>query len=1276
MRYLMLLSAALASLPAWAQEGFAYRPAGGDFEATEVGTFPPGWGRSGDKSVSWEVISENPHGGQHCLRAVSDGARAYISSPRTVVIPGRRYTYYVHLRSQPPGVQARLYLDAGRVEGRHRYWSADAVPGGGWREFELSLTIPEEPGFDEAQLTMRLDILSKGELCADDFVMEDTTDRLSRGEQAELERARERSAAKAEIIFYLLFDGAWQASEASGSPDPLEAEGLSFAPGLMGQAAVFADAPRLTYACAGNVRKDHGTVSLWFQSRWDQEQPAWAAWFSENPPNEPGGNRLWFWKYGSRVRFDVRDPWDHLLMTACPRFSPGEWHHLAATWDCERGSRLFIDGVAFYRMAHAGEARFTWPTVEHEFFMIGADPSRADSSIHGLIDEFKLYDDVLSPADIAAEFRRVMPVDLNLDESIFRAGEQPTLRIAARNRSDAAQSARVSWRLLGPDDQELDAGVSEAMNVPAGGRASFTVLCPALGPGEYRLDCTWQGEPPRFTSLHFYARHPRAARDVVDRAELDEGRLKLVAEVDCTADLTAERFAQWGESRVVTSGAGRYREADAKRWGRIAFRLQAAAVGSPHLLVVEYPDDKERIFDVLVNSKEYPITQDCWSGVICGRELANSGRMTDLPILLWPRETDFAVVLTTWEEGHPAAVSRIRLYEVQGELPRLKVTDFDADDPRRVGLYWEDPTINNCYGRTGPSSGVGAMPHFEATISRCLDQLAFSGQNLVTYPLTWYTGPLYPSLDVEMGKRGLAADRHPGDFVEFMLDAFAEEGVGLIGEIRTFVTHSLIGRSQTNMALVRAGEPTYNMIRDDGSLVTSTFHARDPVYNPLASEVRENYQALIDEILNRYGRHKAFLGINLIFHTAQPIWFGSIHSGYGDANCQRFAGETGIELPFDAKEPFRFRKRAKWILDNHREEWIAWRCRHVTDWILQLNERVRRFNPRLRLYCTIRLPQKPDHLARIEAGEATAEDYVREAGLDLPRARNVEGLVIDYLLNPCDGRWWKANARSMPEAWLKRDIDFDPTRLGFYANPGRQMVCFHNRYFESPIGRQEPIPGYWWGSFGWRAGANTPTREHFLEYYAQALNAFDAGLIASGGFTVGTVGHDREVERFARAFRALPNAYFQPHAASVEPLAVRHASLDGKGYFYLLNTSGAELEVRLALADAGEVHPLCPDTRLNVSASELAGTLAPYELAAYECGSPEPKLGPAQVTLPDWQLSRLQARLEELRALAAGDERGEQVIRECEDLLQAKRYRTLEVKLWSYHPTRLEGVER
>ena len=171
---------------------------------------------------------------------------------------------------------------------------------------------------------------------------------------------------------------------------------------------------------------------------------------------------------------------------------------------------------------------------------------------------------------------------------------------------------------------------------------------------------------------------------------------------------------------------------------------------------------------------------------------------------------------------------------------------------------------------------------------------------------------------------------------------------------------------------------------------------------------------------------------------------------------------------------------------------------------------------------------------------------------------------------------------------------------------------------------------------------------------------------------ISVVTHSLVLQQLTAAIAPLQEAVTK---ASAEPLTIRHASVNGKRYFYLLNTGGAELEVRVSLRDAGQVRPLSPDASLTLTPTELAGTLGAYELAAYECSTPDPKLGPAQVTLPDWQLARLHARLEELRALAAGDERGEQIVSKCEELLRAKRYRTLEVTLWSYQATRLEWTQ-
>ena len=133
----------------------------------------------------------------------------------------------------------------------------------------------------------------------------------------------------------------------------------------------------------------------------------------------------------------------------------------------------------------------------------------------------------------------------------------------------------------------------------------------------------------------------------------------------------ANDYRESGPSRVKRLGAVGYVEANAKLFGRIAFRFAIQHPGRPHLLKVLYPDDAPRAFDVIVNSPSAPCTYDTQGGVLTGGELEISRQVQSYELLYWPREKEQALILTTWVAGRPAAICGFEVYEMGDRLPAL-----------------------------------------------------------------------------------------------------------------------------------------------------------------------------------------------------------------------------------------------------------------------------------------------------------------------------------------------------------------------------------------------------------------------------------------------------------------------------------------------------------------------------------------------------------------------------------------------------------------------------
>jgi hypothetical protein len=247
------------------------------------------------------------------------------------------------------------------------------------------------------------------------------------------------------------------------------------------------------------------------------------------------------------------------------------------------------------------------------------------------------------------------------------------------------------------------------------------------------------------------------------------------------------------------------------------------------------------------------------------------------------------------------------------------------------------------------------------------------------------------------------------------------------------------------------------------------------------------------------------------------------------------------------------------------------------------------------------MPVNEDARAKWEAGETLA-DLAREGGLDPALLGQIPGVVIQKYLGPTDYRRSLTRARPDSEDALLsvRQMDFAEEQLRAFQTTRPFGVYFHNRYFESAIGRDRPLQSDWFRSISWRASAIVPSHEHFMEYYAHAMDVFDPGFIAIGGFTNGTVGHEARVEGFASVFRALPVGQWEPIQGLGDQVIGRTLRANGRRYVYVVNRGPEQVDVTLpASAVEALAEPVGDSPPLERGESGTGARLGAYQLAAW-----------------------------------------------------------------------------
>lgn len=572
----------------------------------------------------------------------------------------------------------------------------------------------------------------------------------------------------------------------------------------------------------------------------------------------------------------------------------------------------------------------------------------------------------------------------------------------------------------------------------------------------------------------------------------DESKQKLIQHFDCTKEYPEDVYFSYGDMSVVSSPAGTYREAEATPLSRFGYRFQVEHIGKPHLAIIRYPDDKRR-FMCMMDGTSYDMT----IGVFTGVDQPLTYKMQEIRKIFWPRWNDCSIVFMTWGNGEPAAVADVKIYELDS-LPSLRIEDEDKSiSKRELGLQFEDPC--------GTCSSMGALTEQE-WLDRTVRYMHHTGQNLLSYPIVWYHGPIYPSNREPSGYFGgvVARDRkmynrwtsHPEDWVSLLLKRFEKEGLGFQAVLTPLRLGSLMQGMNINLDSIKSGKETYNNMLWNDQVQSSTRDwtmeynvmnfdkkanntlkewaygehggpfGKGPMFNPLHPTVQTAILGLIREVVDRYGQSPAFKGISINMWHATMTWFFSLKSGYDDYTIGLFEKETGIKVPVDPKAPDRFSKRYELLTREHPEEWINWRCEKIRDLFIRIGDIIISARPDLRLTVTlwtettipgwIGLPDESTH--NIFARKSLYELY-REGGFDLNLYKDEPGIEIDYSMVPSRDRdGWGTSGADMPleKTCSFRDHDFmDRSTLDVLSKQEKTGVFIFDSWVEA------------WGKYEW-----------------------------------------------------------------------------------------------------------------------------------------------------------------------------------------------------------------
>lgn len=627
-------------------------------------------------------------------------------------------------------------------------------------------------------------------------------------------------------------------------------------------------------------------------------------------------------------------------------------------------------------------------------------------------------------------------------------------------------------------------------------------------------------------------------------------RCKLVDYVDCSR--ITHNLRESGGSRVLKLGGDSYRVTPpAGKLSYFSYDLATHVTpGKPHLVVLQLINDRERYTTVTLNQAENTVWAAPYTGqeknepknqegntwrcdigaaVYTGREYYCDNKPYTFAMLFYPKADKAKVTIShrteevKFDEANGAAVARIWMFDILDPLPDAvpkPAPKFDKTE-RKLALYVPHPWF--LY------SHFGIPPFEEEWRVRSMEETArylkFCGFNQIQLHIingsdrasrAWYDSKLYPQLEGNLFKEFLPIAEREGIEVVPIVAPITAPFDKKPNEAPT--TPDKNGWSKDSCLLDRDGED-----------YTRTFGA--PAPNPLRSEVQSWQIECFREILDRCAKSPAVPAvgfrvngkIGLCFSGEQQHKCGQ-DAGYNDWMVDEFTKDTGVQVPKLKPTSYQY------LRDNCWEAWIDWRCRKTRDFWLKCRDFIRSYRPDLNLMVACDLPSEwPGYNIEWPSGEFTIRDLFRHHGYDPGMFKTDPGIWIQRGMMVAGDRYWYSSWNPpQTNSYAHKMFNYAPGVAESYQVPDLSAVELYHNYWE-----EDPHPDPQYGPY-MRTATPVAYGDFFYEPAVFSIRKVNVSQIAFMGWERACTGHEHDLRRFARAFRAIPVGEPKPFDGQIQ----------------------------------------------------------------------------------------------------------------------------------------------
>ena len=788
-------------------------------------------------------------------------------------------------------------------------------------------------------------------------------------------------------------------------------------------------------------------------------------------------------------------------------------------------------------------------------------------------------------------------------------------------------------------DSELESGSLSESEV-RDGRHVYELTVDREKPGVYDLIVTARQNGQlldrRFEELALIGEIPQ--REVAWRDVDREVGKRLIAEVNCGDPETQFDYIEH-PAKNYQKGAGppaspmtEIEKEDGKAYrvlsdgygDWVAWKIPMSNHRLPHLLEVEYPDDRPQSFTAYARDRTMYYNRSFGAqvprrgAVWCLNDpklfpLTNGLRRASF--IFYPQSTYpylSVELMNMFRDGRRSAVHRIRVYEIT-DLPRPKIAS--RQDGRWFGSQTERAALraityyNGFYGgadaklfaniyRCRLNRHYGFVRDWYLTYSNMIQRMRFAGENMFMCGFWMYYAPFWTG-----SKLGRRATTQNYDNFALMFAMFGANDMFLLPWIEYC---SSINISKSNLYTdkeVAEGAPTPLVVSKDGHQAAFSAAGTNP-YSVLNPTVQEDLLEVVRELGSRYGRYKGFRGIAF---TAGGFCLPSLHNvpkaltweenlewGWEDEAIRLFEKTTGMKIPVSFDDPKRFAKRYKWVMDSAREHWVGFRKQALTSVHRSLAQEVRKFSSDANYYLFAIMPGS----ALMKATTLEHRDFasrLEEAGLSPKAIKQEENIHLSWIYRP--ESFGVANRLKPGLCKAFNGLD----QVNETLDNGESTGCFLDVVWQEPdYGNFLYKDWVWQGATQnnpnpWFSGLHYPTP------FTDRLSEMTPGLM---GFCL-TDGLLYTAQNSPRrpvgvAYQSIPKGQYRTLEGKGldRNVVVRESVSDGRRAFYVVNPVWWKAEATIKLSGDTEVSDLVNGDTMR--GHELKLSLQPYDVRVFQ----------------------------------------------------------------------------